>query len=150
MSILHLSHPIPTRSDRTLRARLRARLSATRLDEQLALGADPGSSPELAAHAEWLVAPRGRRALATGLRRAVMDARDPRLHVSASIHVARSAVRTCAPAMLALAAEIAAGPVHPRGVALTRRLLMDGAGPLYCARDDDDLARAVAAARDAL
>jgi hypothetical protein len=150
MSALRLSHPLHDVSDVDLHARLRARSLAHRLDEELADGADPRALPELAWRAQHLLRPRSRAQLAHGLRRAVTDARSPRITLSAAIRVARPAVRACAPDMLALAAELGADDVRVRGVALTRRLLTDGAGPLFCATSQDELRRVVDAARQAL
>ena len=127
-----------------------ARLRASRLDEELACGADPVASRERAARAALLLRPRARHGLSAGLRRAVADARRPRRALSSVVGVARPAVRACAPDLLALAAELNDPGVRPRGVALTRRLLCDGTGPLYRAASDDELRTAVEAARAAL
>jgi hypothetical protein len=150
MSTLHRSHVLPEMSDLTLHARLRARILATRLDAKLADGAGPHRSPELARRTEHLLSARSRNALADGLRRTVADARSPRLTLSAAIHVARPAVRACAPDLLSLAAELRDDRVRVRGVAMTRRMLMDGAGPLFCATGEEELRRVVDAARQAL
>lgn len=127
-----------------------ARLHAGRLDDQLADGTDPAESHELAARAALLVRPRTRHGLASGLRRAVADARMPQCARSSAVHVARAAVRECAPELLALAAELGDEGVRPQGVALTRRLLRDGSGPLYVATRVDELRAAVDQARAAL
>ena len=128
----------------------RARLHATRLDAEIADGADPMESGDRAARAEHLLHPRVRHGLATGLRRAVADARKVSCARSSAVHVARPAVRACAPSLLALAAELGDPGVRPRGVALTRLLLSDGTGPLFCARSEDDLRAVVDGMRAAL
>ena len=53
----------------------RVRLHATRLDGEIADGADPMATGERAARAAQLLQPRMRHGLARGLRRAVLDAR---------------------------------------------------------------------------
>ena len=128
----------------------RVRLHATRLDGEIADGADPMETGERAARTAHLLHPRVRHGLATGLRRAVADARKISCARSSAVHVARPAVRACAPSLLALAAELGDPGVRPRGVALTRLLLSDGTGPLYCARDEAELRAAIDEIRAAL
>ena len=127
-----------------------ARLQGSRLDEQLASGADPASSSALAARAALLVRPRMIHALQTGLRRAVAEARLGQCARSSAVHVDRAGVGCCGPELLALAAELGDPGIRPRGVALTRRLLCDGAGPLYGPGAAGELRAAVAAARAGL
>jgi hypothetical protein len=130
-----------------LSTRVRARLHGARLDDELARGADPGSRPELTARAAWLGGRRSRAALAEGLDHAVWAAVHSPRPWSASVEVERTAVRIARPELLALAATLRRdGAVHPRGVALTRRLLTDGSGPLFSGGPDALLA----AAREAL
>jgi hypothetical protein len=126
------------------------RIHAAKLDAELADGADPVGSDELAAWAARLLQPSVRSGLAKGLRRAVADARSRACARSSAVHVARPAVRACAPSLLALAAELGDRGVRPRGVAMTRRLLSDGTGPLYCARSEDELQAVVEEIRAAL
>jgi RecJ-like exonuclease len=121
----------------------RVRLHAHRLDAEIADGADPMATGERAARAAQLLQPRMRHALAAGLRRAVLDARRTACVRSSAVHVARSAVCACASSLLELAAELGDAGVHPRGIALTRLLLSDGTGPLYCARTEEELRAAV-------
>lgn len=128
----------------------RARLHANRLDTEIADGADPIDTAERSARAAQLMHPRARDALARGLRRAVLDARQISCARSSAVHVARPAVRACAPSLLELAAELGDPHVSPRGVALTRLLLSDGTGPLYCARTEEELRAAVDEIRAAL
>jgi hypothetical protein len=128
----------------------RVRLHAHRLDAEIAEGADPMTTSERAARAAQLLKPRMRHALAVGLRRAVLDARRTACVRSSAVHVARSAVCACAPSLLELAAELGDPGVRPRGIAMTRLLLSDGTGPLYCARTEDDLRAAVDEVRAAL
>jgi hypothetical protein len=127
-----------------------ARLRAGRLDDQLVAGADPVESAELAARAALLLRPRMIHALQTGLRRAVAEARLGRCARSSAVHVHRPVVEACGPGLLALAAELGDPGVRPQGVVLTRRLLCDGAGPLYREGDPEELRAVVAEARAAL
>jgi hypothetical protein len=133
-----------------LGSRLRAHLDAQRLDAALAAGADPMASPDLTARAELLLRPRTRRALAHGLRRAAADASRTRMAISAAVHVARPDVHENARPLLALAAELLDPCVRPGGIALTRRLLCDGAGPLYAPSGAGELRDAIEEARAAL
>jgi hypothetical protein len=100
--------------------------------------------------AAHLLEARSRANLAKGLRRAVADARTTRPQFTAAVHVARPAVLACAPEILALAAELTDRDVSPAGVDMTRDLLADGSGPLYRARDEDELREAIEAIRAAL
>jgi hypothetical protein len=127
-----------------------ARLHATRLDERLAAGDDPVESQELAARAALLLRPRMRHSLATGLRRAVAEARLGVCARSSAVRVDRPGVAACAPELLALAAELGDRGVRPQGVALTRLLLCDGSGPLYQPGSECELRQEVDAARAAL
>jgi hypothetical protein len=127
-----------------------ARLQGSRLDERLACGADPAESSALAARADLLLRPRMRHALQAGLRRAVAEARLVQCPRSSAVHVDRAGVGSCGPELLALAAEIGDAGVRPRGIALARRLLCDGAGPLYSPGAGEELLAAVREARAAL
>jgi hypothetical protein len=118
--------------------RLKARLAAGRLDEELASGASPESSPLLAIHAERIVDPIACTALAGSVRRVVESAdvvergRTRRLAASAQVPVSATAVAAAAEHLRALADRLdEPGPLKARGVAEVRALLRDGAGPLY-------------------
>jgi hypothetical protein len=128
----------------------RVLLHATRLDGEIADGADLMETGERAARAAQLLQPRMRHGLARGLRRAVLDARGTACARSSAVHVARAAVWACAPSLLQLAAELGDEGLRARGVALTRLLLCDGTGPLYCARDEEELRAAIDEIRSAL
>jgi len=118
----------------TVRDRLLARVHADRWDRALSCGASPESSAPLALHAQTLASPRCRRELASSLIRILQDAEGgsvpdwnalgPRHHPT---HVlsARAEIEVLIEHLLAPA------PVGGRGVALVRRLLTDGGGPLY-------------------
>jgi hypothetical protein len=114
------------------RARVIARLRATRLDRALASGVDPSISPALAARAELLRTPRMREAVASAIYQTLKDATVGVPPYSWRVPPAREAVRRNRRELLALAAELRqAADVSARGVAATRLLLGDGTGPLY-------------------
>jgi hypothetical protein len=109
-----------------------ARLRASRLDRALVAGADPLTSPALAAHAERLQGHRAREAAAAAIYQTLKDASVAMPPFSHRVPVAREAVRRNRPELLELAAELRqAGRVSARGVAATRLLIEDGTGPLY-------------------
>jgi len=116
-----------------LRDRLAARLRAAHLDRELATGIPPETDPALLLRAERLIKPSMRRALARDLRRIMRDARGGHVWLEARIPSRRREVTEAADELEQLAARLDddAGPVEPRGVALVRRLLTDGCGPLY-------------------
>ena len=133
--------------------RMRVAWQRARLDAQLAAGADPNGSAELALRAGQLVDPRRRGRFARALRRAI-ESVDPALHQrsrSAAVPVARAAMLQARPTLLALAHDLSELPhPSPRGVALTVELLTDGAGPLYLPPDPTALRLAAQLARAAL
>ena len=131
-----------------------ARLRARALDDELIAGAPPESQLVLSLRAQQLLGLRERRGLAATLRAQVAAARDPAPMRHAVIPVSRSAVLQCATELTDLAALLARpGPVTPRGVALVRRLICEGGGPLYRRSGDgcgSELVVAIAEARWAL
>lgn len=122
--------PVQGRSPRA--PRLRARLYGWRLDGDLAAGADPASSPDLAARAAWLCRTRHRAQLAAGLERIVREANRPGRSLTASRPTHRPTIHAARPELLAVA-TVLRGPhdLHARGLALVRRLLVDDVSPLY-------------------
>jgi hypothetical protein len=111
--------------------RLEARIFRGRLDAALIAGADPSSTPALSSRAERLVSAESRAELASSLRQAVnLAASPPRVTSRAPLN--RTAIRATRGELLALAGLLEAGAGAPAGaVALVRRLLIDGASPLY-------------------
>jgi hypothetical protein len=88
--------------------------------------------------------------MADALDRLVRSAEQPARPFSAAVAVDRDAVRFAKPELIALAQVLRRdGRVRPRGVALARRLVTDGAGPLF-AGGPDELMRATRAAFRAL
>jgi len=137
--------------DARVRDWLATRLRGTRLDRQLAAGGSPEASVHLALRARLLGRVSTRAALARRLRDVIVDAeRGPAL-VTARLPVCRRKVLLARPQLEALARRLlVAGPVAPEGVALARRLLHDGSGPVYARPGADDLAVAAEAACRAL
>jgi hypothetical protein len=115
-----------------LATRIRARLRQRSLDARLAAGADPAGDPVLSWRAAQLANGTQRARLAESLEELVAVAEIPRPAMSAAVPIRREAIRAARPELLGLAGELAAGaPVHPRGVAMVRCMLMDGASTLY-------------------
>jgi hypothetical protein len=103
------------------------------LDRQLADGCGADGREDRALRARQLADRRTRRQLARALRGAVVDAdRPPHALQCAAVPVFRRAVLPMREALLGLADRLdRPGQVNPCGVARTRLLVTDGAGPLY-------------------
>jgi hypothetical protein len=131
-----------------------ARSRAARLDRELADGASPEASADLAARAMRLTSMEFRRGLAASLERMLVAAGEPAILWSQPVtgHAALTAARPprvplrlarigeSAPGLAELAGHLLQpGPVPARGVAMLSQLLADGAGPLYREASRDDL-----------
>ena len=141
---LSLSHP---------GRRLRARWSHLSLDERLAAGVDPASDPALATRAAQLCSPRHRRRLASWVERvAAAPESAGRRGVSSAVPIVPEQVAVAHDSLLALARELreTRQPVHPRGVAIARRLLTDSDSNLYTRTGRGAVEIQVQAARRAL
>jgi hypothetical protein len=139
--------------------RMLARCAAWRLDGQLAAGASPETSIRLAARAMQLTSGKSRRDLATSLQRILAAVREqpavlgsraaavppPRLPLC-RVRISRSAV----PLATLTDCLTAPGPVPVQGVAMVRRLLTNGTGPLYWEACSDDLGDIIEKATQAL
>jgi hypothetical protein len=124
----------------TLVTRLRARLRRLELDHALAEGADPSSSPLLAARAAQLVAPGARHRLAAALERFVLTADAPPTRVR--VRPRRPAMDANRFRMLELAGTLRAGGLlYARGIAILELVLIDGTGPAYTDARGEGLAR---------
>jgi hypothetical protein len=135
------SRALPLRAG--FRAWLRSRLQARQLDRELASGKDPSSSEALELRANHLLSEMVRGRLADGLETAVCRASSPPVF-SSKAPVNRRGVRAARSEILALAAELRENAdCDPRGVALTERLLTDGASPLYSRASDQELLASV-------
>ncbi len=126
--------------------RLAARLHATRLDRELIEGADPSSSPQLAARAVQLTARPMRAAIADGLQQ---------LLEAANGCGGRSQVPVASGAISANGAELADladlvrsdAALYAQGLAILHELVADGTGPAYPPGGAEALARTLAEAR---
>lgn len=132
-----------------LRERLSLRLQARQLDRALAAGASAADSPQLARRAAALVRADARTELAASLRRlARNDGRIPFGNrvgaVPARAAEARNDLERLADRL------VEPGPVAARGVALTKELLTDGAGPLFWAESAEDLGARLSSVLEAL
>jgi hypothetical protein len=135
---------LPRRPGRV--ARLRARLNGSALDRDLASGIAPWRSPAHAARALQLTSARRREAYADGLERVLAETERPShaARVSGAVLADPGAVILCAPVMWEIVGELrGAGPVSAEGMARLRSLLCDGAGPLYCAGQHEELCEAL-------
>jgi hypothetical protein len=142
-------HPAPSRSAPSLAVRVWIRLRRNRLDQELALGADPGGSASLAHRAAQLQSRRERARLANALVETLGDARrgEP---VTIRVRPQRAAVRDSADDLWGLVLRLRDDrPVDLRGAAMTARLVSDRAGPLR-RPGDVDLRDAIRAAHTAL
>ncbi|HXB14189.1 MAG TPA: hypothetical protein VNV44_00465 [Solirubrobacteraceae bacterium] len=131
--------------------RLRVLWRRELLDRLLIEGSDPVSTPELTLRAFQLTRRTSRRQLAASLDDVVASARVRSRRYSTSPPLARRAIKLARGALAELADALREEPfVTPRGVALARRLVTDGAGPLYVEMPDGTLLRAVQEASAAL
>ena len=133
--------------------RLVARCRAARLDRALASGASPGESVALTLRARALVGRPTRVRLAADLRSLIAMAWDPSPHRHDWGPGCRLRLRRATGELLGLVWALdAPEPVAVRGVALTRVLVTDGAGPVYGLGGEpvESLVAAVREARAAL
>jgi hypothetical protein len=95
---------------------------------------------------------RERRALVRSIFRIVEEAKHPATSFTAAVPLERRAVLTCERQLLNLADDLkaTAQPVNVEGIALVRRLVRDGASPLYAPLGEGALEGAVREARAAL
>jgi hypothetical protein len=121
---------------------LRARLHRESLDRELAGGIAPWRSPAHAARALQLTSTRRRDAYAAGLERVLAETeRPPRsIRFSGVVTPDPASVILCAPTIWEIVGTLRApAPVSAEGMARLRTLLCDGAGPLYCAGNAEQL-----------
>ncbi len=123
------------------RAHLTARIKATRLDRELAAGAQPWRSQLHAARALQLTSLRTRDGFAKALDRLVARTYLNSPAITAAIPPNRAALRNAEPVIADLAARlrVTERPVHVQGMAQLNELLSDGAGPLYVPADNREL-----------
>jgi hypothetical protein len=142
------SHPSP---GPTLSLRLRTRWSQDRLDRELASGADPASSPELALRAAQLQAQAVRSRHANAIVEMIGRAYEPNLgRFTVAGEQQHAEIREYADNLRALVARLRDDrPIDIQGAAMTARLVNDRSSPLYRA-GDQGLGSAVLSARLAL
>jgi len=134
-----------------IRDRLAARLRAARLDGELAAGSSPDTSVRLSLRARVLGRTSTRLELARHLRGVIADAERGRRPQSFRMPVCRRKVLNARPELEELATRLTApGVLGVEGIALTRRLLTDGRGPIYTRPGADDLVIALVEALLAL
>ncbi len=124
---------------RRLRVQLRARSSSPSLDARLAAGEDPLSDPVLYVRARQLTSRRARSKLADNLERAMAHAGTSAAFGPAMPNNpdASGRARTALRQLVRRLRRDAT--VHPAGVSLARKLLVDGSSPLYRASSEGAL-----------
>jgi hypothetical protein len=141
------------------RVRLGTRLHRGALDEKIARGAETAGDERLTLRAEQLASRTQRDRLATALEHTLQMATHPADSPSASaarrfsvrVPLRVREIRDCAEDIEALARRLRDGnPIDAQGAALTKRLLTDGASPLYYRHSPATLRHAVRSARLAL
>lgn len=134
----------------SLRLRWRVLIHRERLDRLLIEGVDPVTVPELTLRAFQLSRRSHRIALAASVDDAVRSAPVRRRRSPSAPPLARDGIAAAKDELAALSRALREEPVvAARGVALARRLLTDGSGPLYV-ENGGALRAAAAEARGAL
>jgi hypothetical protein len=130
-------------------ARLAAHLLGARLDRALIDGADPATSPRLAARAALLTSCATRSELADGLDVVLASAQRP---PSRRRVLPRHTSVLANAALLRELVGVLRGPapLYAAGIARIHRLLADGTGPMYTSRDGTALERELRTARTAV
>jgi hypothetical protein len=131
--------------------RIHTRLRRNRLDDELASGLDPASTPELSLRAAQLQSPAVRSRLANAIVEVLGRAHEPNLgRFTRAGHRQQAVVRQHAENLRALVTRLRDGhPIDVQGAAMTARLVNDRTSPLY--RDGgDSLGSAVLSMRLAL
>jgi hypothetical protein len=135
-----------------LRVRALSRLHAGSLDAQIRAGRPLDDSPELAARAQHLTAPRARKAVADGLCGAALRAVAlPGAVISTRMPINCDAAHTAFRSLAELSERLRddAAPARAQGVALASLLLTDASSPLYEPAETGELRAAVLVALDA-
>lgn len=123
-----------------LRQRLAVRFHAARLDRDIAAGASPDATPELALRAQALVRTSVRHDLANSVQRIVDSSTRPTAFPRPRVPLCGDRVADARQELQHLIEQLRTpGPVTAQGVARARVLLSDGSGPLYHRGSPDDL-----------
>jgi hypothetical protein len=108
-----------------------ATLLGASLDDKLAEGHAPDTSPLLAARAQSLVSLTKRRTLAENWLALLVEARGPVKFLNPGVPLVRGRIITAQAQIEALAEALLAPMPTSRGVAMASSLLSDGSGPIY-------------------
>jgi hypothetical protein len=153
------SDPVGPPPRGSVRLRLSTRLNRRALDDKIARGVSTAGDERLTLRAAQLASRTERDRLATALEHTLQVATRPTDSLSASaarrlsprVPLRVREVRDCAEDIEALARRLRDGdPIDAQGVALTLRLLTDGASPMYWRHSAATLRYAVRSARLAL
>jgi hypothetical protein len=118
------------------------------LDQRLAEGEDPAESRALALRAGQLVSTDYRDELAAQVEAIVDAAENPPRPLSSAVPLCRQAILPIRQLLLTLAAELREPKmVRAHGVALSRKLLVDGGSPVYGPCEEGALEQAIEEAR---
>jgi hypothetical protein len=110
----------------SLRVRIRAVAQRSALTAELAAGADPSASPELARRAAQLTSERQRKLLARALRRTIAEAHKPAILPHNVVIIRRRAVLEAEPELSALIERLRRPEsVRAKGMALADRIFTD-------------------------
>jgi hypothetical protein len=136
----------------SVRVRLSAWLHRGALDEKIARGVQTAGDRELGLRAEQLVSRTQRDRLASALERTLDPAETLAARgLTARVPLQVRAIRDCADDIEALVRRLRDGkPIDAQGAALTRRLLTNGASPLYYRHSQQTLRYTVRSSRLAL
>ena len=126
-----------------LRVLVGAALLGASLDDKLAEGHAPDTSPLLAARAQSLVSLTKRRALADNWLALLVEARGPVKLLNPSVPLVRGRFIAAQAQIEALAEALLAPMPTSRGVAMASSLLSDGSGPIYNSACSTDLGLAL-------
>jgi hypothetical protein len=142
---------LATNLDRpSLRLRLRVSTQSTVLDNELARGASPLRSCELALRARQLVEPKRRERLASALE-SLCEHAQRASSTTSIVPLPRREITEASASLLALAQRLRdRGPIYAGGAAMISVLLRDGTGPAYTAGAGPELRRGLRAAAAAL
>jgi hypothetical protein len=133
-----------------LSARVRARLRAWRLDQELARGVDPRFDAALTLRAARLLRQESRARIADALEEALQDI-DQRMRPATKVPLREPGIVAAQAELKGLVAALRADDrCQVRGVALARLLIIDGGSPLYAPGSERELAAAASRAYRAL
>jgi hypothetical protein len=143
------------RTRRTVLPNVRAIFHASDLDQELAAGLRPSTSPAHRARANHLTRRYVRCRIAAALNRAVDDAFRPTSPSSSQVPLCRDGVRRCSEQVRELASQVATKESpHVRGIAIAFQLAFDGRSAMFHQPGSGDgaehLANTLQAARMAL